>query len=145
MVLNMSHWIKQIRNTIGMGLTWAIAWAIAGILLGLISALIPNQFLASVLDPWIALAMPGFIGGIIFSFMLQFIEGGHKFDTMPTGRLAGCGALAGLVLGALPFLLGTPTAQLPLWLLGVAIVGTTTLLSTASALGSAFLFRRYAG
>ena len=45
------------------------------------------------------------------------------------------------MLGVLPFALGTPSTRFQLWLLGVTIVGSTTLLSVVSVIGSALLFR----
>jgi hypothetical protein len=49
--------------------------------------------------------------------------------------------VAGLLLGVLPFAVGSPNSELPLWLLGVVIIGPMTILSAVSAVGSALLFR----
>ena len=123
-----------------MGLAWAVGWAVLGALIGIISGFlgIPEE---SGLDPWIALATPGFVGGVIFSAVLRFAEGGRPFSELPLRRLAAWGAVAGLVLGVLPFVFGTLTSEHPLWFLVFAIIGSTTSLSAVSAVGSALLFR----
>ena len=50
-----------------------------GALIGIISGFlgIPEE---SVLDPWIALATPGFVGGVIFSAVLRLAEGGRPIQ-----------------------------------------------------------------
>jgi len=93
------------------------------------------------IDPLAALAMPGFLVGVIFYTVLWFAEGGRRFDELSLPRLVAWGAVVGLLLGLLSFALGTPTARFPLWLVVVIIVGSSTLLSTVSAVGSALLFR----
>ncbi len=72
---------------------------------------------------------------------IQLPWGGPRFSELPLRRLAAWGAVAGLVLGVLPFVLGTLTSKHPLWFLVLAIFGSTTLLSAVSAVGSALLFR----
>jgi hypothetical protein len=134
-------WLRRIRGAVAMGLTWAAGWAVLGVLIGVITEFLTGYSLESVIDPLAALAMPGFLGGAIFSAVLWFAEGGRRFDELSLPRLAAWGAVAGLLLGVLPFALGTPSAKFPLWLLGVTIVGSTTLLSVVSAVGSALLFR----
>lgn len=52
--------------------------------------------------------------------------------------------MTGLILGVLPFVLGTPTDAFPLWTLAAATVGASTLLSAISACGSLTLVRRVA-
>ena len=137
----MKKWLRRIRGAVGMGLTWAVGWALVGAMIAVISGFVPGNPMGSVLDPWLALAMPGFLGGVIFSAVLWLAEGGRRFDELSLPRLAAWGAVAGLLLGVLPFALGTPSAKFPLWLLGVVIIGSTTLLSAVSAVGSALLFR----
>ena len=136
----MKELLGRIGGAVGMGLAWAVGWAVLGALIGVISGFlgVPEE---SGLDPWIALATPGFVGGVIFSAVLWLAEGGPRFSELPLRRLAAWGAVAGLVLGVLPFVLGTLTSKHPLWFLVIAIIGSTTLLSAVSAVGSALLFR----
>lgn len=52
------------------------------------------------------------------------------------------GALPGLLLGIVPFLVGEPTSERPLWLLGVVFISSTTLLGAVSAAGTLALARK---
>ena len=134
------EWLRRIRGAIGMGLTWALAWAPVGLLIMLIVD--PSD---SMDEPWLLVgAYPGFIGGVLFSAVLAIAEGRRRFDELSLSRVGAWGAAAGLLLGLLPFALlaaGAPT-ELPLWLLGVVIIGPITLLSAGSALGTLALARR---
>jgi hypothetical protein len=137
----MKKWLRRIRDTFAMALTWAAGWAVLSVLIGTITEFLSGYSLETHLDPLAALAMPGFFGGVIFSTVLWFAEGGRRFDELSLPRLAAWGAVVGLMLGVLPFALGTPSARFPLWLVVVIIVGSATLLSVVSAVGSALLFR----
>ncbi len=112
----MKELLGRIGGAVGMGLAWAVGWAVLGALIGVISGFlgVPEE---SGLDPWTALATPGFVGGVIFSAVLWLAEGGPRFSELPLRRLAAWGAVAGLVLGVLPFVLGTLTSKHPLWFL----------------------------
>ena len=136
----MKEWLGRLGGAVGMGLAWAVGWGLLGAAIGIISGFlgIPEE---SVPDPWIALATPGFVGGVIFSAVLRLAETGRRFSELPLRRLAAWGAVAGLVLGVLPFIFGTMTSEHPLWFLVLAIIGSTTSLSAVSAVGSALLFR----
>ena len=87
------------------------------------------------------LGILGFVSGVVFSVVLWIAAGRRRFGELSLSRLAAWGAVSGLLLGVLPFVLGTPNAEFPLWLLGVAIIGSMTLMSAVSAVGSALLFR----
>jgi hypothetical protein len=140
----MKKWLRRIRDAVAMGLTWAVQWAVLAVLIGTITESLSGYSIEeNHLDPLMALAMPGFIVGVIFSTVLWFAERGHRFDEVPLPRLAAWGAVVGLLMGVLPFALGTPTDKFPLWLVVVIIVGSSTLLSTVSAVGSALLFRYF--
>jgi hypothetical protein len=138
----MKRWPRRILGAVGMGMAWAVGWTLVG-MLGVVFfyALFPT--VPDVADVWIPLfAYPGFLGGVIFSVVLWIAEGGRGLDELPLPRAARWGAVAGVLLGALPFALGTPSAGLPVWLLVVIAVGSATLLSVVSAVGSALLSRR---
>ena len=137
----MKKWLKRIGGAVGMGLAWAAGWTLVG-MLGVVVFYTLFPSVPDVFDVWIPVfAYPGFFGGLIFSAVLWLAEGGRRFDELSLPRIAAWGAVAGLLLGVLPFALGTPSARFPLWLLGVTIIGSTTLLSVVSAVGSALLFR----
>jgi len=138
----MKKWLRRIRDAVAMGLTWAIQWAVLAVLIGTITESLSGYSIEkNHLDPLMALAMPGFLVGVIFSTVLWFAEGGRRFDELSLPRLAAWGAVVGLLLGVLSFALGTLSDRFPLWLGVVIIVGSSTLLSTVSAVGSALLFQ----
>jgi hypothetical protein len=121
-----------------MGLTWAIVWAPVAVLIGL--TIDPD---GSMDEMWPAIgAYPGFLGGVIFSIVLGIAAGHRRFADLSIRRFAAWGAVAGLLVGAIPFAIGEPATELPLWLLAGAVIGTTTILSAASAAGSLALARR---
>jgi hypothetical protein len=137
----MNRWAKRIGGVLGMGLIWAAGWAVLTVLIGTITESLSGYSLETLVDPLMAMAMPGFVGGVVYSVVLWIAEGRHRFDELSLPRLAAWGAVTGLLLGVLPFAIGTPTARYPLWLVVVSIIGSTVLLSTVSAVGSALLFR----
>ncbi|MGH7724099.1 MAG: hypothetical protein ACREOU_01585 [Candidatus Eiseniibacteriota bacterium] len=49
--------------------------------------------------------------------------------------------MAGLLVGVLPFVINEPTNEAALWLVGVVVIGSMTLLGAASAAGSLALAR----
>ena len=71
----MKKWLRAIRNAVGMGLIWAIGWGFVGLLIGLSIAFLPGlpmgvrESLTKALDPWPALALPGFFGGVVFGLI----------------------------------------------------------------------------
>lgn len=73
--------------------------------------------------------------------MIRFVERGRRFYELSTPKLATWGAVVGLLLSIFSFVLGNPTERYPLWLVIVMIVGTTTLMSTVSAIVSSLLFQ----
>jgi hypothetical protein len=139
-------WLRRIRGVVGMGLTWAAAWALAGILIGVGSVLTPglpwDAFFAVFDAPLPALGVPGFFGGALYALVLGVAARKRRIDELRTSRAAVWGALAGLVLGALPLLAASPLSPVgPPWLLWGAVLGTLATLSAASAAGSLVLAR----
>jgi hypothetical protein len=65
----------------------------------------------------------------------------RRFNELSLSRFAAWGALAGLLIGVLPFTLGDVNTERPLWLLGVVIIGSIALLGAVSAAGSLALAR----
>lgn len=142
----MKRLLRSIRGALGMGLLWAAAWALFGVLIGVTSRLLPGlpwDALFDVFDaPLPALAMPGLLGGALFSIVLGIAARRRRFEELSLPRFAAWGALAGLLLGATPFLVGTPRADSSPWLLFATIAGATATLCALSAAGSLAFARR---
>jgi hypothetical protein len=134
------RWLRRLRGALGMGLSWAVAWAPLGLLIMMIVD--PTDAMD---EPWLLIgAYPGFLGGVLFSAVLGIAAGRRRFDELSLSRFGALGAASGLLLGLLPFGIlagGTAGAGLPLWLLGVATMGTTSLLGALSAAGTLALAR----
>jgi hypothetical protein len=124
-----------------MGLTWAVIWLPLGLLLGFI--LDPDGTMD---EPWILVGVfPGFLSGVIFSVVLGIAAGRRRLDELSVAKVGGWGAVAGLIIGSLPFVLGDqgPDAERA-WLLPVLVISSITLLSAVSAAGSLMLARKSA-
>jgi hypothetical protein len=90
---------------------------------------------------WAMGAYPGFLCGAVFSAMLGIAGGRRRLDALSLSQVGAWGAASGLLVGARPFVVGTLSTALTLWLWAVIIIGAVTLLSSVSALGSALLAR----
>ena len=131
-------WLKRIRGAVGMGLTWALVWAPVAVLIGLFVD--PD---GSMDEMWPAIgAYPGFLGGVVFSIVLAIAARRRRLEDLSLPRVAAWGAGAGFLVGVLPFMIGEPTSDRPVWLLATVVIGTITLLSAVSAAGSLALARR---
>jgi hypothetical protein len=146
------HWIRPIRGAVGMALTWAVAWALVGLLIGVTSRLLPglpwDRFFEVFDAPLPALAIPGFIGGALFSAVLGIAARRRRFDELSLPRFAAWGAFGGLLLSLIPAafavvgLLSVQGGELGLWQLTAVIAGPLVLLSAVSASGSLLLARK---
>jgi hypothetical protein len=135
-----------------MALTWAVAWALVGLLIGVSSRLLPgipwDRFFEVFDAPLPALAIPGFIGGALFSAVLGIAARRRRFDELSLPRFAAWGALGGVLLSLIPAalavvgLLSVQGGELGLWQLTAVIAGPLVLLSAASASGSLLLARK---
>jgi ABC-type dipeptide/oligopeptide/nickel transport system permease subunit len=131
----MTRSLKGFRNAILLGIAWAVVWAPIAVLLG-VFVIDPDN---SMDEMWfVAGAYPGFLCAVIFSGLLGLAETGLDEVSLP--RAGAWGAVTGVMVGALPFALGSPKASNPDWL-GVAVMGSFALMSAASAIGSALLTR----
>jgi hypothetical protein len=88
----MKKWGRQIRAAIEMGVAWAAAWCGAGVLV----ARMPGFY--SDLPFALLFAPVGFVTGIIFSGILVVLEHLRRFDRASLSRVAGWGAVSGLLL-----------------------------------------------
>jgi hypothetical protein len=134
----MRTWLRRIRGAVLMGLTWAVVWVPVGLLISMIV-----DPAGSMDEPWILVgAYPGFLSAVVFSMVIWIAERRRRFDELSLTRVAAWGAVAGLLVGMVPFVAGSNSTNLPTWLLMFAIIGPVTLLSAVSADGSLALARR---
>lgn len=151
----MKPWLRRSRGAVGMGLTWAAGWALFGVLIGVTSVLLPglpwDAFFEVFDAPLPALAIPGFLGGALFSAVLGIAGRRRRFEELSLFRFAAWGAVGGLLLSLVPAAMvavGLATLSRPdagLWRLTATIGGPLMLLSAGSAAGSLMLARRAEG
>ncbi len=127
----MRKWLRRIRGALGMGFTWAAAWFAVGFVprwvFG-VSTDLPFPLLFGAL---------GFVAGVTFSGLLVLTEGRRRLDQLSLPRVAGWGAIGGLLLSAL-FVRGASLG----WGEVLAISTTFALASAVSASGSLVLAGR---
>jgi hypothetical protein len=149
----MGKWKKRIRGALGMGISWAALWAVGGVLLGLSSNVfpfLPWHYFFEIFDaPLPALAVPGFIGGILFSLVLGVSGRGSRLSDLSMSRFVTWGAAGGFLLSLVPAALTAlglahvdGETALGTWKLTAAIMPPLMLLSSASAAVSLFIARR---
>jgi hypothetical protein len=130
--------LRRSRAAVLTGLTWAISWAPVGILAALVVD--PTNRMD---EPWLLIfAIPGFIGGVLFSAVLASRARGQSLLDLSPRRVGLWGAAAGLVTGAVPFFIGEPAGSIPLPLLAATVMSTVGGLSAISAAGSLVLAQR---
>jgi hypothetical protein len=129
---------RRTRDAVILGVIWAVVWAPIAVLIGTMIVDPDN----SMDEMWVLIgAYPGFLCAVIFSVVLAIAERGRRLHEVSLSRVRTWGMLAGLLVGVFPFTVGTSTSALPLWQLGVAVIGSITLLSALSAVGSALVAR----
>lgn len=148
----MSTWLRRSRAALATGVTWAITWAIGGILIGVSSVLFPSlpwwdAFFAFFDAPLPMLAIPGFVGGLLFSGVLRVAGRRHRFHDLSLPRFAAWGALGGLLVALVPAALvglglATLAEGLGVGALVLALAGPLMLFSAVSAAGSLALARK---
>ena len=116
-----------------MGLIWAVGGLCVGGVIELLDNILPGGLpMASAVDMWPqTLAIPGFLGGVVFAAVLGIVGARRRFDDLSLPRFAIWGAAAGLLLGGLALALGAP----------LVFIGITTLGSAVAAAGSLALAR----
>jgi hypothetical protein len=129
----MSKVLRRARAVLGMGLVWAAGGFGVGGMIELLDNVLPGGLdMASAVDMWPqTLAIPGFLGGVVFGVVLGIAGARHRFDELSLPRFAAWGAVAGLLLGGLAIMLGAP----------LGVIAITALASTIAASGSLVLAR----
>ena len=136
-------WLKRIRGTIGIGLTWAFGWAVGGIMIGVASVVLPGlpwQLFFDVFDaPLPAFAIPGFFAGVFFSTVVGIAARRRRLSELSLPRFVAWGALAGVLVTLFPFALvavglaSRGGSSVGGWQILSVITGPFVLLSAASA------------
>lgn len=129
----MKKWMSGIRGAILMIALWVVGW---GLGFGGIMELVDPD--GKIQDIWpTLLAIPGFIGGILFSGLLAFGESGRRFYEISLFKFALWGAVTGFVLGLL-----TIPAEVGDVSPGAAgMIGIATALGIVAGFGSGVFFR----
>lgn len=111
-----------------MGLIWGAAGAFGGFAIELILNILPGPDDWLGVDMWPAvLAIPSFVGGVLFSVLVSITERRRRFEELSFPRFGLWGAITGAVIG---FLLGLPVVLLaPMALVGGASAATSLALA----------------
>ena len=129
---------KSIRRALLMGLSWAVAWIPFAILIGVLIVDPDN----SMDEPWFAVGMyPGFLCGVLFYASLATGAGG-RIETLSLARAAALGAVCGVLVGLLPFVIGDSETAMPAWMFASIVVGAITAASILSAVAMVLVARR---
>lgn len=132
----MKRWRSAIRGAVVMILLWILGWGLG--FGGLIEAFVDPD--GEILDVWpTAMAIPGFIGGIVFSGLFRFAEGRRSFNEVSLVRFAVLGAVTGIVIGGIAMVRG-----IELTLTTGKIFVITTALGIIAATTSGVFFRHAA-
>lgn len=141
----MSKWMRRLRGALGMGMTWAVGGAFVGGLIELIWNLWPGFPIGPLVDIWpMALAIPGFLGGVAFAGVLGIAGRKRRFEELSLPRFAAWGAVGGLLASLAPFAvvaLGLGTPNVPVWQITAALAGPLALGSAVAASGSLLVAR----
>ncbi len=140
----MKKWLRRIRGAFGMGLTWAAGWALVVVLMGVTTILLPGTGLEIIFEAaddelLMAMVLPAFAGGVVFSTVLGIAGRHRRFDELSLPRFAAWGAIGGLLLSLFPAaVVASGAASLAQ---AALIIAPVTLLSAISASGSLMLAR----
>lgn len=120
----------------------ALIWGGAGALLGFFMEAFVDPH-GRIVDIWPAmLGFPGFFGGLIFSVVLAIAERRRRFDELSVARVGAWGAVAGVLLGMLPFVVGDTSGDVSPLQLGAVLVSSMAILISGLAAGSMALAQR---
>ena len=132
----METWLTRIGRALMMGLAWAVVWVPVGMAAG--SVIVGELEPEHIGGPLYA----AFLCGSIFSAVAGIASRRRRLGELSFSRAAASGAVSGLLIGMLPFVLGDQKgSERPLWILPVVVIGSLTLLCAVSAVVSAWLAR----
>ena len=135
----MKEWLSRMRGVATNGLTWAGLWALASGLIWIVDR--RGSMNERWLGPGIGI-QTGLACGLVFSVALAIASGWRRLEESPPSRVLACGAIAGLLVGLLPFAINTPASEVPLWQMGAVVIGSMTLLGAVSAAVSLAMARK---
>jgi hypothetical protein len=132
----MEKWVTRAGRAAVMGLGWGVAWVPVGLMLGWL--IDPTD---SMDEPWLIAGMiAGFPCGAVFSFVTGIADGRRALTQLPVSRAGARGLVSGLIVGGLWIALALASDP-PKWMLWGVVVGSVTLLSALSGVGTAWLAR----
>jgi hypothetical protein len=133
--------MRRARGALGMGVAWAAGGVGVGGTIELLDNVLPGGLaMASAVDMWPqTLAIPGFLGGVIFGVVLGIAGSRRRFDELSLPRFAAWGALTGVLLGALGMSLGAPLAFLAVITLASVVAASASLAVARMARGRELL------
>jgi hypothetical protein len=125
----MRNVLRRVRAVLGMGLIWAAGGFGVGGMIELLDNVLPGGLdMASAVDMWPqTLAIPGFLGGVVFGVVLGIAGARRRFDELSIPRFAAWGAVAGLLLGGFAVSIGAPVGFVAITTLGSAIAASGSL------------------
>ena len=130
----MKKWLSGFRGAAIVIVLWIIGWGLG--FGGIMEAFIDPD--GKIADVWpTMLAIPGLVGGLMFSALLLTAERGRRFNLLPLSRVALWGVVTGVFLGLLtiPAEVGDVSPG------ALGMIGIATALSLVAALGTAAFFR----
>ena len=118
-----------------MGVAWAFGWGFVGGMIELASNLGLHLSWFSAVDMWPqTLAIPGFLGGALFSVVLGVVARHRRFDDLSVRKFAVWGALTGAAAGGLLVGAGLLAPVIPALLVrSIVVMVPFTALSAACA------------
>ena len=127
-------WIQSISRAAMMGLAWAGAWVPVGALVGtlIVGELEPEHIGGSL--------YASFLCGTLFSVVAGIAAGRRTLAGMSLSLAGVRGMLSGMLAGGL-WLVLVLVSNPPQWLLYAAVVGSLTLASAISGVGSTLVAR----
>lgn len=104
-----TNWLSGMRGMALILVLWVVGWGFG--FGGLTELLLDPD--GEVMDVWpVELAIPGFVGGVVFAALLVFAERRRSFDEVPFPRFALWGVVTGLAVGVFAMATGFGSAAL---------------------------------
>ena len=130
--------LQGVARALGIALAWGLAWAPIALLIG-VTVIDPD---GSMDEMWPAVgAFPGFLCALLFCALLSVAARGRRIAQLALPHLAALGALAGLLVGVLPFVIGGEPAEGALDLGLPAVIASFIAMSSLSALVTGLVAR----